>query len=167
MMVVLLVATMVTPLAVSAQTIRYQPQTQAELIAYLYGRIAQLMEMKAMLESSAAPSTPGSVVGTAAAVVIDTHGAQSVTERSAILRGEVNVYGGATANAWFEYGQERDFLDQKTRQVAVRSAYDRALRQTVTNLEDDERYFFRVVAQRTDGTVLYGSIFSFRTDEAE
>lgn len=167
-LLVSLIVVFVAPSVTFAQTINYQPRTQAEMIAYLYGRIAQLMEIKAMLERGGTQSYYQSGVTSGfGSVAVNTHSAQTVTVDSAILRGEIVLYGDATARAWFEYGQDEDFLDQRTSQSSIRNAYDRALRLQVNRLEDDTRYYFRVVAQTTDGAVIYGPIYGFRTDEKD
>lgn len=158
----LLLAIVASPF--SAVAAQYQPQTTNELIAYLYGRIAQLMEIKALLErggSSAQPSNQPSF----SLVAVATHRATEVEDTTAVLRGEVLLYGDTSAEAWFEYGQDSDFLDQKTRQRNVRTVYDRALRVEVTRLEPDERYYFRIAAVDDNGSVYYGPVFQFRTDE--
>ena len=164
---VVLMLAVVAPSVASAQSIGYQPRTQAEMIAYLYGRITQLMEIKAMLERGAANQGYYQSDGGYSSVAIDTYSAQSETHESAILRGEVVLYGDTTATAWFEYGEDEDFLDLKTRKASVRSAYDRAIRQQVRYLDDDERYYFRIVAQTNNGKLIYGPIESFRTDEID
>jgi hypothetical protein len=150
----------------SAQTLSYQPQTQAEKLAYLYGRIAQLMQIKQLLDRG---NTLAEAVSQATVdyVTIDTHRAVEVDETSAVLRGEVNLYGKATAQAWFEYGQDENFLDQRTNQTYIRTAYDRPVRTSVNYLEEDERYYFRLVAMDASGYVIYGPVFSFHTDETE
>ncbi|MCA9361997.1 hypothetical protein KC906_01350 [Candidatus Kaiserbacteria bacterium] len=154
------------PTVVSAQSTPYpyQPRTQSEMIAYLYGRIAMLLEFQAMLEDGA---QRGLSVAPFSFATIDTHRALEITDKSAVLRGEVVLYGEATARAWFEYGQDEYFLDQKTNRVVVRDAYGRAVRQTVRNLQEDDRYYFRLVAEDQNGLVIYGPIYSFHTDESD
>jgi hypothetical protein len=167
--VLMLIFTIVTlaPSLALAQTqtaFGYQPRTQSEMIAYLYGRIAQLIEIKEMLERGGTVSAPVQIPIQSASAT--TRSATDITATTAILRGEVNLYGGVTARVWFEYGREQDFLDQKTSQVTVRSAYDRAVRVQVRTLRDDTRYYFRIVSQDNRGVLNYGPIFSFRTNEA-
>lgn len=150
----------------AAATLQYKPQTQAEMLAYLYGRIAQLMQIKQLLDqgNTLQQATEQATVDF---VTVDTHSAREIEDTTAILRGEVNLFGDATATAWFEYGQDEDFLDQRTYRRYIRTAYDRALRENVTRLEEDERYYFRIVATDKDGLVYYGTVHSFRTDESE
>jgi phosphodiesterase/alkaline phosphatase D-like protein len=144
----------------------YQPRTTNEMIAYLYGRISQLMELQQMLggQNNNSGATTQSSLGY---VLGETRTASDVLDTSAILRGEVTLYGNSTATAWFEYGQDSDFLDQKTRHATIKSAYDRAVRIQVKNLESDDRYYFRVVTQDKNKIVKYGEVFAFRTDESD
>ena len=155
-----------TPAEAFAQTLNYQPQTQAERIAYLYGRIAQLLQIKQLLDQG---KSWNEAVALAQVnyVTIQTHKALEVEATTAILRGEVNLYGKATAQAWFEYGLDDDFLDQRTGKVTIRSAYERAVRVGLRNLKPDERYYFRLVTSDSNGIVTYGDIYAFRTDELE
>lgn len=150
----------------AATSINYHPQTNAEVIAYLYGRISQLLDMQKTLESG---GTISSLDDTFLLdyVTVTTHKAIEIEETTAVLRGEVNLYGDMIANAWFEYGEDEDFLDQKTSKKSVRSVYDRAVRIQVRNLEDEERYYFRLVTLNKDNSVSYGKVRSFRTDEAD
>lgn len=150
-----------------AQTsINYQPQTNAEIIAYLYGRISQLLDIQETLKTGGTISSLDSDFSLDY-VSVTTHSAIEVEETTAVLRGEVNLYGDMTASAWFEYGEDDDFLDQKTSKKTIRSAYDRAVRIKVSNLEDEERYYFRLVTLNKDSSVSYGKVYSFRTDEAD
>lgn len=153
-----------TPTTAFAQSVTYQPRTESELVAYLYGRIIQLVEIKAMLERQQGITSP---TYTPSGASIDTHSALEITSDTAILRGEVVLRDTTPIKAWFEYGQDQKFLDQKTRQVTVKSLYDRAVRQKVTQLEDDERYYFRIASMTKEGVVSYGPIYGFRTDEAD
>lgn len=162
-----LVVMLVVPLQTSAATTgsSFQPQTKQEMIAYLHGRIAQLIVMQQMAQKSGLSSNPSQSVFSF--VSLETHKASDIESTSATLRAEVIVYGKATASVWFEYGKDRDFLDRRTSKVSVRSAYERAVRVQVKSLEDDEKYYFRIVTQANDGLVQYGDIFSFRTDESD
>jgi hypothetical protein len=165
LMLVVLVAAL-APVSANAQTVSYHPQTQAEKVAYLYGRIAQLLQIKQLLGQGKS-FEEAVALSSVDYVTISTHRAIEITETTAVLRGEVNLYGKATAQAWFEYGEDEDFLDQRTNQTSVRSAYDRAVRMEVRNLEQDERYYFRLVVMSGDGIVSYGDVYQFRSDEEE
>lgn len=154
------------PSTALAQSITYQPQTQAEMTAYLYGRIAQLLQIKQLLDKGKSWEEAVSLSQVDYATM-STHKAIDVEVTTAVLRGEVNLYGKATAQAWFEYGTDEDFLDQRTNQVSVRSAYDRAVRVAVRSLKPDERYYFRMATVDNNKIVTYGEVYAFRTDEID
>lgn len=155
------------PSVSNASTVfNYQPQTKAEMIAYLYGRISQLLDMQKTLKNGGTISSLSNTFSLDY-VTVATHKAIDIEETTAVLRGEVNLYGDMTASAWFEYGEDEDFLDQKTSKKSIRSVYDRAVRIQVKNLEDEKRYYFRLVTLSKDGSVSYGKIYGFRTDEAD
>lgn len=159
-----LVAVTAPNIAQAETVIQFQPRTTQELIAYLYGRIVQLQEIQKMIQNGSTQSSSQSLFDY---VTVETQKADDITDITAVLRGETWLFGKATAQVWFEYGQDEDFLDFKTKKVSVRSAYDRAARIKVSYLEPDERYYFRLVAQDNKGILIYGSIFSFRTDESD
>ena len=156
----------VAPQTVSAQTVSYQPRTQDELMAYLYGRITMLLEIKAVLERNGSLSEDD-IDRLGSYVEFETKGAADITRDGATLRGEVVLYGDMTATVWFEFGQDEDFLDLRSNRVGVKSAYDRAVRVGVGRLEEDERYYYRMVLEDKDGHIRYGNIRVFRTDEGE
>lgn len=159
----------VTPTTVSAQSsaLAYTPRTEAEKVAYLYGRISQLLEIQAELQRGGDISSLGNGSILFDYVTVKTHRAVEVEQTTAVLRGEVTLAGEVTASAWFEYGVDKNFLDQKTNRRNIRSAFDRAFRAPVSRLEDDKVYYFRVAALTKDDAVSYGSVFSFRTDEED
>lgn len=158
---------LITPSASQAatQTSAYQPQTQEEIRAYLYGRIAQLMQIKQLLDQGNTLQQAVDQV-TVDYATISTYKATEIEATTAILRGEVNLSGKATASAWFEYGIDDDFLDQRTNKVSVRTAYERAVRVQVRNLKEDQRYYYRIVTQDNNKLVTYGQVYGFRTDES-
>jgi len=160
----LLISFFVIPVSTEAATATsYQPQTREEMIAYLYGRISQLVEMQQRYGQSGSNSVSNSAIFNYATA--DTHRADSITNVSAVLRGEVFLFGDATAYAWFEYGKDSSFLDQRTSKSYIGSAYERAVRIDVRNLEEDERYYFRIVAEDRNKNLRYGEVYGFRTDE--
>lgn len=159
---ILLLVVLVTPTVSYATT--YQPRTQAEMIAYLYGRISQLMEIQAALGQGGGGAVAKILPKT---VTVTTYRAVEVTDKTAILRGEIILAEKNTARVWFEYGEDEDFLDRKTVQKTIRTIYDRGLRIILTNIEDDERYYFRIVALDNNGDVHYGETFAFRTKESD
>jgi len=158
-----------TPATVSAQSnaLAYTPRTEAEKVAYLYGRISQLLEIQAQLRNGGSISALGNNPVAFNSVSVRTYRAVEVEVTSAVLRGEVKLFGDATASAWFEYGEDKNFLDLRSSRKNVRNVFDSAVRARVSNLEEEEVYYFRIVTLNKDKSVSYGEIFSFRTDEDE
>jgi len=150
--------------ATATSVATYQPRTKAEMIAYLYGRISQLLEIKQSMERSGGNVTSSSILNY---VIVETRGADDVKATTATLRGEATIAGKISSSVWFEYGQDEDFLDLKTGKKTVSTIYDRAVRIPVTKLEDDQRYYFRIVSMDKTGTIQYGEIYQFRTDELD
>ncbi len=150
--------------AATSPALSYQPQTEKEKIAYLYGRISQLLEMQEVIRNGGKISDIGQTVFDY--TTIKTYKATEVKDVTAVLRGEVVLLSASPVTAWFEYGQDSDFLDQRTGKVTVRDAYERAVRIQVRNLVEDKRYYYRIATQSKDGSVKYGYVFGFRTDES-
>jgi hypothetical protein len=160
-LVLLLLLLPATPVAAA-----YQPETRDQLIAYLLGRIEQLQTIVDMLENGGIITTSRSGEEMKLAT-IDTRKADDVEATSAVLRGEANVFGGGYVWVWFEYGEDSDFLDFRSDGLDIESAYDRAVRIPVYDLESDEKYYYRMVGIDHNNDYIYGPIYSFRTDEDE
>src|SRR3989344_9603704 len=96
---------------------------------------------------------------------VQTRDASEIGDDSAQLHGYLYTSGEDTTY-WFEYGTDRDDLDEET---SEREVSDRDSRVTVFNeirngLDQDETYYFRLVAENDDG-IDRGGILSFRTDD--
>jgi len=90
-----------------------------------------------------------------------TTAATQVTATSALLHGTVNPRG--LAGTWsFEYGQTSDFGSQTTAVSYAASASTVTAAQTLTGLQPNTTYHYRIVATNTDGTVK-GSEMTFQT----
>src|SRR5690606_27858096 len=70
----------------------------------------------------------------------------------------------ASARVWFEYGTTQRF-NEKTLVGTARSGTHYTFRADVTNLRDDERYYFRAVAEDPAGGRVYGGTKTFETGE--
>lgn len=154
---------------------QYQPRTQQEQIAYLFGVISQLQMQLAQLQANQYRSQStyplGQVLGISTSntsgsrsnrdLEAETHSADDVDEDSAVLRGSFDP-GRYDAEIWFEYGRSTG-LTSRTSRVDIRS--DRSYERRLTNLREDERYYFRAVIRDEYGNTDYGSIRSFTTDD--
>ena len=102
----------------------------------------------------------------AAEPTAQTLSASEISEDSARLNGYLYTQGEDTTY-WFEYGTSRSDLDQDT---SERDVSERDGRVTVSNtiqngLDFDETYYFRLVAENSDG-IDRGEILSFQTDDS-
>lgn len=97
-------------------------------------------------------------------IEVSTERATKIGEEEAQLNGEIELYGDARAYVWFEYGEERDELEWETsREYVTRDADVEA---DLDDLDEDERYYFRLVAEDRDTRrITYGNIEDFRTDD--
>jgi len=171
---VLLVLSFLAPLGAHAQSIQtYQPQTREQIIAYLYGQIAQLQALIAdrnRLPNAGSNQTVSGTVSSGSSrsdVDVTTLSARNIEEDEADLRGEVDLDGEDEARVWFEYGEDDDDLDERTSKRRVTdSRGDKVVFEiNIDDLDDDERYYYRAVAEDENGDVDFGVIRSFTTDD--
>lgn len=162
---------MVTTAPAFAQS-AYQPRTQEQQIAYLFGVLAQLQLQLAQLQAAQAYQrssytyeeqsrySSGSVQNSGLAIA--TERPVRIDEDSAVLRADVDLGRSNTAEVWFEYGRSSGLTERTTRERVTRDGlYERRL----TNLREDTRYSFRAVVRDAYGNTRYGLIRQFTTDD--
>jgi uncharacterized repeat protein (TIGR01451 family) len=93
---------------------------------------------------------------------VTTREEDDVEDDSATLTGRVDGNGRST-RAWFEYGTDRDDLDEETPDYSYGSGVTN-FDYRIDDLEEDTTYYFRAMAENSEGTDR-GSIMSFRTDD--
>ena len=99
---------------------------------------------------------------------ITTLSATDVDEDSAELRGEME--GDDDIEVWFAF-EENDSTpscnssSQKIGETTVDDGDD--FEERVTNLDEDEKYYYRACGEDADGNIISGSIRSFTTDEED
>lgn len=151
-----------------SNSVDYQPQTVEEMIAYLYGIISQLQAMIDAQEDNGyiGVPQPGNT-GRAEKIEVTTQSAQNIEEDEADLEGKIDLNGERYAYVWFEYGEDSDYLDKKTGKAKVyRNNNDiKSFSSNIHGLNDDEKYYFRAVAEDSKGKKDYGSVKSFTTDD--
>ena len=170
---VLLLAMVSIPVQSSAQERHgevYASMTTEEKVAYLYGMIAQLqILLELMLEAEDDDDSNIGIVRSSrgADVSVTTLSARDIKEDEAELRGEIDFEGEDEALVWFEYGEDDDDLDERTskRRVTDSRGDELSFDETIDDLDEDERYYFRAVAEDENGDRDYGSIRSFTTEE--
>ncbi len=152
--------------------------SQSEKIAYLLGMIAQLQDM---LDRSydnnyyyysdarvvSVRSGNSNSRSSSRLIDVETLSATNIRDDEAKLRGELDLDGEDEALVWFEYGEDDDDLDDRTakRRVTDSRGDDVSFTATIEDLDEDEKYYFRAVAEDEDGDREYGRIRSFTTDD--
>jgi hypothetical protein len=80
---------------------------------------------------------------------------------------ELDWNGSENAWIWFEYGEDEDDLEYETSRARI-DEDDDDFEDTLEDLDEDERYYVRAVAEDRDTDELYYSgIESFRTDDED
>jgi hypothetical protein len=158
-----LVATFfLSPLTMYAQTVVFQPRTQQELIAYLYGQVVQL---QLFLESGQYCDCDDSS-SRENGLEVTTRSAERITDDSAELIGRVTSETRQSVRAWFEYDTSRDLDDRSaTTRISLSSDTTREVKIRIDDLNDDDVYYYRFVVEDEDGEEVEGSVRSFTTDE--
>jgi hypothetical protein len=76
--------------------------------------------------------------------------------------GEIDLGSAPYADVWFEYGTDRD-LDEETDSERVTD--DETFEIEVDDIDEDEQYYFRAVAEDPRGSRVYGRILGFEVDD--
>ncbi|MCD5380948.1 MAG: hypothetical protein LR008_00010 [Candidatus Pacebacteria bacterium] len=176
----LVVSLVISPLSVNAATYNqsFQLQSVEERIAYLYGMIAQLQVMLAAQDNNYSCSygcdDRGRVLGVVYSgsagggdIDVTTFTARDIEDDEADLRGEVDLNNNRSATVWFEYGESRNNLDDRTVKRRITGSQNKEIDFTINvdDLDEDGRYYYRAVAEDAGGDRDYGSILSFVTDD--
>lgn len=97
---------------------------------------------------------------------VETIDADSVEDEYAVLRGVLTFNNTNFARVWFEYGDDEDYLDNETERVLVNKTYTPViLNMEVEDLDKDQEYFYRIVAEDQSGRISFGEIVEFFTDD--
>ncbi len=85
----------------------------------------------------------------------------NIASNSATLNGTVNA-NGLNTTAWFEYGTTSNSYPNKLSTQTVSGSGDTAVSIDISGLSAETTYYYRIVAQNSEGTT-YGSEISFTT----
>lgn len=95
-------------------------------------------------------------------VEVSTDDADVESDDTAVLSGDVELDDAPYAIVWFDYGTDGD-MDEESDSLKLTD--DDSFEIEVDDLDEDERYYFRAVAEDPSGYRVYGSIKAFGTDE--
>ncbi len=95
-------------------------------------------------------------------ISVSTEDANADDDDTVELVGEVELDDAPYADVWFEYGTDTD-LDEETDSERVTD--DETFEIEVDDIDEDEQYYFRAVAQDPRGYRVYGRIMGFEVDD--
>lgn len=150
--------------------------TRAELIAEIQRLLAQLASQQGYAyyyQYNPVPTysytyNSGRVLGVStsnARVEVETLRAIDVEDDEASVYGSIDLDGARYADVWFEYGEDDDDLDERSRMGRIDRNDRRTFRADLEDLDEDERYYYRALARDPQGRIDRGVIRSFFTDE--
>ncbi len=93
---------------------------------------------------------------------VTTYGASDIQNDSATLNGYVDT-NGSSVRKWFEWDTRSGSLSNRTNKSSYSSS-SRDFEDTIYNLDSNTTYYFRAVAENSNGDISYGRKLSFRTD---
>lgn len=144
----------------------YTPQTQQALIAQLYALIAQLQNQStANYVQPQYYYQPAAVLNynTFSNIEVETSGVNNIDGDKAWAFGQVDLNDAVFATVWFEYGRNTS-LGRRSAVGEINSRTSENFRADLVNLDRDQKYYFRAVAQDPAGRRTYGGIQSFFSD---
>ena len=135
-----------------------QPNT-----TYYYRAVAQATNGSLVYGAQKTFRTSTNVCTTCDRPNVTTYSATNVSTNYATLNGYVNP-NGSSANRWFQWSTSSSFLSNNTNKV-YQGLTGRNINHYLTGLQPNTTYYFRAVAQNSNG-IAYGNVLSFRTKEA-
>jgi len=148
---------LVIPQGANAYTQQYYNQNQTQ-IAYLYSLVAQLQA-----QLNALQGTNSSAVGTNY-LTVQTDGVTAQGSEKIELEGRVTFKRDSDARVWFEYGKT-SILNYSTISLELKnqdSGDTFNFEISVPDLDTNQVYYYRAVAEDEDGRYAEGTVKSFR-----
>jgi hypothetical protein len=174
MVVAALCATAFAPSAFASQTYYYptyqtsghnSAQIQA-LLNQLYTLIAQLQQMQGSVSTYTytpiKTHTYGQSYYGSYDVEVETVDFDVESDDTVTLTGEAELDDAPYAHVWFEYGEGGNITEESG---SIKLTNDDEFDIEVDDLDEDERYYFRAVAEDPSGYRVYGDLMGFGTDE--
>lgn len=152
-------------------------QSLQQLIVYLNTLLAQLETLQNQYENRyGQPYVPGFQYGPYTYtytvpvrnrfidydVEVETERVRNIDGDEATFYGDVDLDDADYAYVWFEYGQRGDIDEETDKERVTR---DTSFNERVDDLEEDERYYVRAVAEDPAGYRTYGRLIAFDADD--
>ncbi|USN87605.1 MAG: hypothetical protein H6779_04320 [Candidatus Nomurabacteria bacterium] len=132
---------------------------------YYNSQISRLLALIAQLQALLDVRN-GTSYGDNAEIDVTTQSAISINDDSATLRGIIDFNNSETARVWFEYGTSLNNLNRETSKINLDDTDPSTFSKTVTDLDDNTRYYFRAVGEDENGDEDRGVRLSFITDRS-
>ncbi len=148
---------------------------QQALLSQLYALLAQLQALQGYatpyygVPTYAAPVyvtptyTYTSYSDTEYDVTVYTEDIDTRSDDSVLVTGEVDLNGASYAYVWFEYGENAHISEQTNR---VKSTGDISFTALIDNLDDDQQYYVRAVAEDPTGYRSYAALKGFEINDS-
>lgn len=159
----------IAPLSASAQSYYYStppvynPQgsyeSQYAYMVYLMQLVAQLQAMY-----GGGNNNGGGYTNWKSEISIETEDSSDEDNDEARLNGSVDFNNSDYAYVWFEWGNDRNDLDEETTHIKLDDNDDEDFSARITDLDEDDTYYFRAVGEDDNGNVVYGSVEDFSID---
>jgi len=146
---------------------QYVPQNQYTNQSQVEYLLAVLRQLQAQLASLCSAGLCGQVAGVTYSgysdIDVTTLSATNIDRDEARLRGSIDFNSDRYAYAWFEWGTNQNNLNRTTSHIRYNDNDD-TYSVRITNLDRNERYYFRAIGEDESGRLDYGAIRNFQTD---
>ena len=156
----------------SAQTYyqSYVPQTQQELLAYIFSIVRQFQAQQNVqpvyqYQYSPTPTVLGAQTLSRYDLDVVTTGVSNIDGDEAWAFGFVDLNGAPYARVWFEYGESRSRLSERSAIGRLDDNDGQSFRADLEDLDEGEDIYYRAVAEDPAGRRHYGQIESFEADD--
>jgi hypothetical protein len=96
-----------------------------------------------------------------------TRTAINIEDNRATLRGRIDFNDEDEATVYFLWGDTRTNLDEETSHVLLDDNDDENFEKTLTGLRNNETYYYRAVAEDSEGNKTYGTVYTFSTNDSD
>lgn len=127
--------------------------------------LSELQEYIKTLQALLAALQNGQSTGVADVDVL-TRTATDIEDDRATLRGTIDFNNEDQASVYFQWGENRYNLTEKTAEVNLDDNDDEDFERIITGLDHSTKYYFRAVAKDENGDKDYGAVYSFVTDNS-
>ncbi len=87
-----------------------------------------------------------------------------IDEDSATLQGKVVLDDDEEVEVYFIWGDSSNNLDEETGHITIDENDSGLFEKSISDLDEDTRYYYQAAVEDEDGDVMYGAMYSFVTD---